>query len=604
MNEAGYATGFVEWSVTGTGYGVTSWADITRDSAGNLYHTQHYNGYPTVIKRNSVGVEQCSSSITGVSISSGSMDVDALEIDSENNLYLIGETSNGINGETALGGTDVVVVKFSSECSGSTLPTIWTKHIGTSDTDRAVTAEFRNDALYMLATTRGDWGATHSGTQYVSGGFKYEPVHLKMDTDGNILSIFQSSETMVVDRTDDAYSLRNILVDSNGDYYVSGSVRFDDGYTDADQEFLDGIECLPTNHVSFRDSKCNFIRKYNSSHVLQWTELYQTDRYQDIFQSIQLNSDETEIITVGTSSLDFNSVSLPANVGYPDVLVNSISPTDGSINWTKFTGYAAGELAGRKGLTNAAPVYGEDALGLDESDNIYIAQSRYFQGQPNGGNHSRQFNQITKLDSTGNEIWSRVFGGSEHNGSGNVPNEYLYSTHVTKGGQLYLTGTSYGQDSFNAGGAKLYKIDGSIDNYTSPMLDAEAGFDYFKVDLIGPTPTSTVTFNLASDNTSQMITTNDSFDTTTSGYVYVAAIQDNVSDGDTVVNVNISTSSTDSDWNGLNFTVPVTVIDQSQHSIQIHTSPLVLTMVQLQKGILVVKLGLYEQHWTQWLPRM
>ncbi len=68
-------------------------------------------------------------------------------------------------------------------------------------------------------------------------------------------------------------------------------------------------------------------------------------------------------------------------------------------------------------------------------------------------------------------------------GSGNVPNEYLYSTHVTKGGQLYLTGKNdYGQDSFNAGGAKLYKIDGSIDNYTSPMLDAEEGFDYFKVE--------------------------------------------------------------------------------------------------------------------------
>ncbi len=28
VNEAGYATGFVEWSVTGTGYGVTEWSDI------------------------------------------------------------------------------------------------------------------------------------------------------------------------------------------------------------------------------------------------------------------------------------------------------------------------------------------------------------------------------------------------------------------------------------------------------------------------------------------------------------------------------------------------------------------------------------------------
>ena len=45
---------------------------------------------------------------------------------------------------------------------------------------------------------------------------------------------------------------------------------------------------------------------------------------------------------------------------------------------------------------------------------------------------------------------------------------------------------------------------------------------------------------------------------------FVAAIQDNASDGDTVVNVNLTTSSTDSTWNGLNLRVPVTVIDQSQ----------------------------------------
>jgi len=66
-----------------------------------------------------------------------------------------------------------------------------------------------------------------------------------------------------------------------------------------------------------------------------------------------------------------------------------------------------------------------------------------------------------------------------------------------------------------------------------------------------------------------MITTNDSLTYQKSRpydlyYVFVAAIQDNASDGDTVVNVNLTTSSTDSTWNGLNLRVPVTVIDQSQ----------------------------------------
>ena len=66
-----------------------------------------------------------------------------------------------------------------------------------------------------------------------------------------------------------------------------------------------------------------------------------------------------------------------------------------------------------------------------------------------------------------------------------------------------------------------------------------------------------------------MITTNDSLTYQKSRpydsyYVFVAAIQDNASDGDTVVNVNLTTSSTDSTWNRLNLRVPVTVIDQSQ----------------------------------------
>ncbi len=50
--------------------------------------------------------------------------------------------------------------------------------------------------------------------------------------------------------------------------------------------------------------------------------------------------------------LDFNSVSNLRMLD-PNVLVNSISTTDGSINWTKFTdGVRTGDLAGRKGLND------------------------------------------------------------------------------------------------------------------------------------------------------------------------------------------------------------------------------------------------------------
>ena len=53
---------------------------------------------------------------------------------------------------------DVYVVKFSSECSGSTLPTIWTKQIGTSADDYAQVAGIHNDVLYIRARTQGSSG--------------------------------------------------------------------------------------------------------------------------------------------------------------------------------------------------------------------------------------------------------------------------------------------------------------------------------------------------------------------------------------------------------------------------------------------------------------
>ncbi len=105
VNEAGYATGFVEWAVSSTTYQSGEWENILRDPAGNLYHTRHTGRIPSVAKLNSIGVEQCTGTVTGIPTNSGiSFKTRGLEIDSENNLYLIGYVEVSVNGETALGG--------------------------------------------------------------------------------------------------------------------------------------------------------------------------------------------------------------------------------------------------------------------------------------------------------------------------------------------------------------------------------------------------------------------------------------------------------------------------------------------------------------------
>ena len=60
---------------------------------------------------------------------------------------------------------------------------------------------------------------------------------------------------------------------------------------------------------------------------------------------------------------------------------------------------------------------GDDGMMLDGSDNIFIAHGRYSSTTGswltnNGGNYSRQYSQVTKLNSSGTEVWSRVFAGT------------------------------------------------------------------------------------------------------------------------------------------------------------------------------------------------
>ena len=46
--------------------------------------------------------------------------------------------------------------------------------------------------------------------------------------------------------------------------------------------------------------------------------------------------------------------------------------------------------------------------------------------------------------------------------------------------------------------------------------------------------------------------------------IYVAAVQDNSSDSNSTPNLVITTSSSDAAWDNLTFTVPVTVVNQTQ----------------------------------------
>ena len=214
-------------------------------------------------------------------------------------------------------------------------------------------------------------------------------------------------------------------------------------------------------------------------------------------------------------------------------------------------------------------------------------------------------NLIYKYNSSGVEQWKRQYGSSKTRYYG----EYLGASHVTPSGQIYIGGMSgfnshglfYGLSLEGSAGSQavLFKADGT---------NSYMGTDYFTLTL-NQQPTADVTFTVTSPDTGEATVAlggiNDgmyknrpesfhclraSCNGDVSNYssapyldnssitfrefvgwnnwntpypVHIQAVQDNLSDGDQTLNFNVTTSSTDANWNGLSFTVPVTVVDQN-----------------------------------------
>ena len=212
--------------------------------------------------------------------------------------------------------------------------------------------------------------------------------------------------------------------------------------------------------------------------------------------------------------------------------------------------------------------YGGGALAIDASDNLYIL---YYQANPKPEYYGGQGEtQITKLNSSGVEQWTRVTGGQTPFMGQNM--ESAYDIHSTSGGQLYIVGASNGYngqfhgDSISTGTGFLFKADGT---------HSYIGQDSFTITATGTQPTSTVTLTLTSSDTSEMIPQPDQGTKTIPANsnwnnpitIYVAAVQDNTTDSNSTPNLVITTSSSDASWNGLTFNVPVTVVNQTQPTV-------------------------------------
>ena len=122
---------------------------IVLDSSGNVYVSEDIwtGDNVTLTKYNSSGIVQWSQTLS----SSGNDYVEGIAIDSSNNIFITGRTTGAFDGNTHVGNSDAFLIKYDS--SGNKQ---WTIQIGTSayENGRSVTTD-TNGNIFLTGETSG-----------------------------------------------------------------------------------------------------------------------------------------------------------------------------------------------------------------------------------------------------------------------------------------------------------------------------------------------------------------------------------------------------------------------------------------------------------------
>jgi len=297
---------------------------VATDSSGNVYvagvtyggldgNSNNVNADLFVVKYNSSGTKQWTKQF-----GTSSTDLaDGVATDSSGNVYVVGYTYGGLDGNTNTGASDIFVVKYNS--SGTKQ---WTKQMGSSsrDYDYGVATDSSRNVYVSGDTYGGLDGNTSAGNadlfvvKYNSSGTK------------------QWTKQMGTSSTDLA---NGVATDPSGNVYVTGGTYGGlDGNTNAGNSDL-------------------FVVKYNSSGTKQWTkQLGSSSR--DLAIGVATDPSGNVYVTGGTKGgLDGNT-----SAGSSDLFVVKYN-SSGTKQWTKQLGTSSNDCA-----------YG---VAVDSSGNVYAA---------------------------------------------------------------------------------------------------------------------------------------------------------------------------------------------------------------------------------------
>ncbi|MFL5814865.1 MAG: SBBP repeat-containing protein [Bdellovibrionia bacterium] len=277
--------------------------------------------------------------------------------DSSGNVFVAGNTDGGLDGNTLTGSIDFFVTKYDSAGVKQ-----WTKQLGKATNftfGLAVTTDLSGNIFVAGQTSGGLDGNTLTGTTdfFVT---KYDSTGAKIWTK-QLGAASKSTSGMAV------------TTDSSGNIFVAG-------YTYGG---LDGNSLTGTSDF--------FVTKYDSTGAKIWTkQLGAASQYTNAY-GVKTDSSGNIFVAGHTNGgLDGNSLT-----GTQDFFVTKYDST-GAKQWSKQLGVASTSTSG-------------SGVATDSSGNIFVAGSTY--GGLDGNTLTgSQDSYVTKYDSTGTKTWTKQLG--------------------------------------------------------------------------------------------------------------------------------------------------------------------------------------------------
>jgi hypothetical protein len=305
-------------------------------------------------------------------------------------VYVVGETYEALSGQTHLGSGDAYIRKY--DVDGNEL---WTRLFGSSTGDSASEIAVDNSGVYVVGET---WG-TLPGQTSAGGPDAYIR---KYDINGNELWTRQFG-FVLLDYTS------GVAVDNSGVYVVGGTRDTGPGPDDA------------------------YIRKYDVNGNELWTSRFGSSAWDGASAVV---ADGSSVYVVGGTN---GTLSDQTNTGDTDAYIRRYD-TAGSEVWTRQFGSSFADHA--------------YAVTVDGSG-IYVAgpTDGTLPGQASSGDKDAY---IRKYDTSGNELWTHQFGSSSSESAYGiaVDNTETYMVGATRG-------TLPGQTSFGLVDAFIRKYDTS-----------------------------------------------------------------------------------------------------------------------------------------------